>query len=208
MQFAKTILDFLFPPRCEVCKSLGPDCFCAKCRSQVSYLKPSAFVHSVGIYENTLSRAIMRFKYNKKTALAKPLGELMAKYLKNTVDTSNLNYFIPVPLHQKRFHERGFNHADLLCQELSNHFGIPTLTGLLMRTRETKPQFDLHPKDRLINVRGAFAVQGFAHIKNKKVMLVDDIYTTGATISECTRVLKESGAQEVHILTLSRAINL
>ncbi len=208
MQFAKAILDFLFPPRCEVCKSLGPDVFCPICKSKISYLKPSAFVHSVGIYEDPLSKAIIKFKYKKKTAMSRPLGELMAKYIKNFVDTSRLDFFTPVPLHHKRYHERGFNQSDLLCQELSRHFGIPTLSGLLHRVRETKPQFDLHPKERFKNVMGAFAVSGDRYIKGKKLMLVDDIYTTGSTVSECTRVLKESGAEQVHILTLSRAINL
>ena len=132
----------------------------------------------------------------------------MAKYIRNTIDISRLDYFIPVPLHNKRFHERGFNQSDLLSNELSHNFGIPTMGGILCRTKHTKPQFDLHPKDRLANIRGAFSVRGPQHITGKRLMLIDDIYTTGATVSECTRVLKESGADQVHILTLSRALTL
>lgn len=136
------------------------------------------------------------------------MGEILATYVRKNININKLDYFVPVPLHPKRHHERGFNQADLLSLELSRHFGIPTMTGILNRTRHTIPQFDLHPKERMVNVRGAFSVRGGQHIQGKRLMLIDDIYTTGATVSECTRVLKDAGAEQVHILTLSRAVNL
>lgn len=150
----------------------------------------------------------MKYKYKRKMHLSKPLGELMAQYIRSSFDISRVDYIVPVPLHEKRLHERGYNQAELLSHEISRHFGVPTLSGLLHRTRETKPQFDLPRNDRFKNVKGAFALHGAHHIKGKRILILDDIYTTGSTISECTRVLKEGEAAQVHVLTLSRAINL
>lgn len=208
MQFAKFILDLLFPPRCEVCKSIGPDSFCSTCLDQVSFLKPTAFIHSVGLYEDKLKKAIGRFKYNGKINLAKPLGGIMAKYVNSMMDVNSIDFIIPVPLHRSRHLTRGFNQSELLSQELSGHFKIPTISGLLQRTRETLPQFDLPPKERYKNVKGAFSVNNKDFIKGKKILLVDDIYTTGATISECTIALKEAQPQKIQVLTLSRALML
>ncbi|OGC24167.1 hypothetical protein A3J90_00700 [candidate division WOR-1 bacterium RIFOXYC2_FULL_37_10] len=206
MQFLKAILDLVFPPKCEICNSLGPDLFCKKCFAQISYLKPSTFVHSIGIYENALKKAIKKFKYGKKTELAKPLGEIMARYIQSNLGRQFIDFFVPVPLYHKRYHERGFNQSELLSHQISIMMGIPTVIGLLYRLRETIPQFDLPKKDRFKNVKGAFAVTAPSFVENRKIALIDDIYTTGSTISECTKVLREAGAQEVHIITLSRAM--
>jgi len=208
MQFIKIILDLIFPPRCEVCRSLGPDTFCGQCASEVSFLKPSTFVHSMGIYEGSLKKAIKRFKYNKKIHLSKPLGDMMARYIKSNIGVSAIDFFVPVPLHYKRLHQRGFNQSEILSHELSVNLSIPTVTGVLHRVKETKPQFEVSRKDRFKNVKSAFVINSPSFIENKKVALIDDIYTTGSTISECTKVLKEAGAAQVHVFTLSRAIEL
>lgn len=181
---------------------------CNNCLSKIVMLKPTAFIHAVGIYENELKKAVTRFKYGKKIHLSKPLGSLMNKYAKNMVDMKSIDIIIPVPLHTKRLHERGFNQSELLSLEISRYFGVPTVTGILHRIRETLPQFDLPPKERFKNIKGSFMVGNHDYIKDKRIMLVDDIYTTGSTISECTRVLKEAQAAKVHVLTLSRALML
>lgn len=208
MQFLNAILDLIFPPRCEACASIGPEAFCAACRSKITHLLPSAFVHSVAIYEDPLKKVLMKFKYKRRLHLSRPLGEIMAKYVRSNFDISRVDFIIPVPLHHKRQSERGFNQAEALSHELSRHFGIPTVSGILHRIRETAPQFNLPPKDRYNNVKGAFAVNNCSFLRDKRVLLLDDIYTTGSTISECTRVLKETGTRDVHVLTLSRALAL
>jgi ComF family protein len=205
MQFVKSLLDLIFPPRCEVCRTIGPDEFCENCAKKITFLKPSAFIHSVGAYEGTLKSAILRFKFKKKISIAEPLGILMVKYLSRHLDMNNIDFLVPVPLHITRFKQRGFNQSELLGHSITKYYDIPTVSGLLFRTRETHPQFDLPLVERFKNVRGAFEVKGSNLLKGKNILLLDDIYTTGSTVSECTRVLKESGANNVHVLTLSRA---
>ena len=206
MQFLKHFLDLIFPPHCEVCRRLGPEIMCDNCIKNISYLQPAAFTHAVGIYEGPLKTAIHRFKFKKRSALAEPLGVLMAKYLSRHLDMHNMDMIIPVPLYERRLRERGFNQSELLGAIITKYYEVPTVSGLLSRVRDTHPQFDLHPAERVKNIREAFALKGPHLIKGKNLLLVDDIFTTGATVSECTRVLKTGGARSVHVLTLSRAI--
>jgi len=206
MQFVKTLIDLVFPPRCGVCGAVGQEDICSECLKKISFLRPTAFVHSVGAYEGPLKSAILRFKFKKKANLAEPLGVLMVKYLSRHLDMNKIDFIVPVPLHQSKFNERGFNQSELLSHVITKYYDVPTVSGMLFRTRRTFPQFDLPRMERFKNIKGAFEVKGANLLKERSVLLVDDIYTTGSTISECTRVLKDGGAGNVHILTLSRAV--
>ncbi|HTY12752.1 MAG TPA: ComF family protein [Candidatus Omnitrophota bacterium] len=206
MQFIKTLSDLIFPPRCQVCRGVGPRSLCPDCESKVNYLSPSAFVHSVTVYDDVVKKAIHRFKFKKKLELSEPLGRMMVKYLSRHLNMSGIDLIVPVPLHRNRFTQRGFNQAEVLSHELTRHYGVPTVSGMLFRVKETAPQFDLPRAERFKNVRGAFEVKGKGMLKDRNVLLVDDIYTTGSTVSECTRVLKDGGARNVHVLTLSRVL--
>jgi len=169
-------------------------------------LTPSIFFHAVGEYDGVLKKAIKRFKFKKRKKLAGPLGMLLVEYLNRHLWKNHLDMIIPVPLHTKRLSERGFNQTELLALKITEHCHIPTVSGLLFRKRDTKPQFDLPKQQRLFNLRGAFVVRGKKLIQDKNILLLDDIYTTGATTAECTKALKAAGAKSVHILTLSRTL--
>ncbi|MBU0573516.1 MAG: ComF family protein [Candidatus Margulisbacteria bacterium] len=207
MKIMDSILDLIFPKKCHVCGALNDEPFCMKCFTKIQLLKPQAFSHSVGTYQGTLKKAIHKFKFNKKIELAQPLGYLLVKYVNRHINIAGIEMVVPVPLHARRLCERGYNQSELLCHELTKYLNVPTVGGLLYRKRETQPQFELSRVDRFRNVRGAFEVKGRKLLEGKSVLLVDDIYTTGYTTSECTRVLKQNGARFVHILTLSRAVD-
>ena len=114
---------------------------------------------------------------------------------------------IPVPLHPKRLRWRGFNQALLLARQLSRAYGIATDPFVLRRIKETPPQTQLNEEERRRNVRGAFALAPGRSLKGKKVLLVDDVYTSGATVNECSRTLTTSGAEQVCVVTLARAMS-
>ncbi|KAF0134209.1 MAG: ComFC [Candidatus Saganbacteria bacterium] len=208
MQFLKSILDLVFPPRCEVCLSPNDKVICGGCAQKISFLKPSAFIHSVGEYDGVLKTAILKFKFKNKTGLAEPLGAFMVKYLSQNLDMNKVDFIVPVPLHSKKFLERGFNQSELLSHAISKHYNLPTVSGLLFRVKETNPQFELPRNERIKNVKGAFEVRGANLLRDRNILLVDDIYTTGSTVSECTKILKTNGAKNVHVLTLSRAYSI
>jgi ComF family protein len=170
-------------------------------------MKPQLGIHSVSVYEGVLRTAIHRFKFKKRKRLAEPLGILLVSYLSHNpaMDAQEMDVIVPVPLHARRLRERGFNQAEMLGRVLSRYFGIPTVPAL-QRIRDTKAQFDLPRSERIKNVAAAFKIVDPRAVYNKRVLLLDDIYTTGATIAECSKALKIAGAKRVEVLTLSRAV--
>ncbi len=161
-----------------------------------SYVK----VYAVGVYEQSLRQAIQRFKFNGGIGLDRSLGRL----LEQTIDADlSIDLVIPIPLHRKRLQQRSYNQALLLAREFA---GIRTLTvvnDLLLKIRETESQLGLSAKERMKNLQGAFALQ--RKVSGKKILLVDDVMTTGATVETCSRVLLEGGAAEIRVAVIGRA---
>jgi ComF family protein len=118
----------------------------------------------------------------------------------------HVDLIVPVPLHPKRLRWRGFNQSLLLARQVSRLYEVPTDPFVLNRARETAPQTELAEDERRRNVRGAFAICAEKSLKGKNVLLVDDVYTSGATVNECSRVLIRGGVREVYVLTLARTI--
>jgi len=117
-----------------------------------------------------------------------------------------LDRIIPVPLHPKRLRWRGFNQALILAREVGRLWRLPVDPFILRRSRETPPQTELSEEERTKNVRGAFAVDPRKSVEGESLLLVDDVYTSGATVNECSRALQRAGAKEVHVLTLARTV--
>lgn len=178
----------------------SPDHICSDCR-----LSPPAFDQalSVGFFEGPLREAIHQFKYRPCRSLGAPLARWMAGNIRTV---STINVVMPVPLHVTRLRQRGFNQALLLAHELSKSFAIPLSFDNLARVRSTRPQIELSGEERVKNVAGAFALRQPEQVRGIKVLLVDDVFTTGATMNECAAVLKEAGAVRVTALTLARAV--
>ncbi len=133
--------------------------------------------------------------------LAKSLGSLLAVY-----DLSGSDGIVPVPLSIKSLRARGFNQSLLIARVVSKTLNVPLLMDNLRKIKETPPQIGLSARERLSNLKNAFDVRG--SIQGLRLLLVDDVMTTGATVTECTKVLMKAGAKEVTVLTLARASTL
>jgi ComF family protein len=169
--------------------------------------KPAfSIARAVGHYEATLLDTIHNFKYRGKIAIGKILGQLMAEYEYPAFNISDFTLIMPVPLHSKRLRERGFNQSVILAKEIAGRHHIPLDFLTLKRYIYTEPQVNLGKKERESNVRGAFDVKGQEKTLNRKIILVDDVYTTGSTVEECARILMKKGATSVAVLTLARAV--
>ena len=158
---------------------------------------------SVGYFEGALREAIHQFKYRPCRSLGRPLGHWMAENIRMV---PGIDLVIPVPLHTGRLKQRGFNQALLLAHRTSETHSIPLSYDNLFRLRPTRPQVELTGEERIKNVKGAFALRQPGELADKNVVLIDDVFTTGATMNECARVLKRAGAARVTALTLSRAV--
>lgn len=160
----------------------------------------AAFMHAGDIKE-----LIHRFKYNGDTRLRRSLGLLTAEKLAKFAKESSADLIVPIPLHNKRLKNRGFNQALLLAEIFSKAWQIPLQRHLIKRTRLTVPQVELGRKQRLSNLHDAFMVADQRLVAGKTIMLVDDVTTTGSTLWEASAVLKKAGARKVLAVTISHA---
>ena len=157
--------------------------------------------------EHPLRQAVQKFKYGRKVSLGRPLGWVMARGCREFLAGCAADVIIPVPLHPKRLRWRGFNQSVSLAREVSRTYAVPMDPFLLRRIKETPPQTQLNEEERRRNVRGAFALAPGRAIGKKNVLLIDDVYTSGATVNECSRALRKGGAKQVLVLTLARAVS-
>jgi len=176
--------------------------FCEGCRN----LPLVGFRRTVaaGTYEGPLRRAICRFKYGRRAHLARTLGGLLAARAKAELRESPPDAVVSVPLHPARRRERTFDQAELLAEAVARSLGVPCARGALERTVDTPTLTSQSREQRLRTVKGAFAVRRPDAVSGRQLLLVDDVMTTGATCSECARVLRASGATEVSVAVLAR----
>jgi ComF family protein len=201
-------IHFIQSPLCTCCgmpfsAGEGRDHLCGDCVTAEQHFKTA---RAVGKYEAVLLEAIHRFKYQGRVHVGEELGRYMAgcDYASFRIDDHTM--LVPVPLHRKRLRERGFNQSVILAREVARRHSMPMNFNVLRRSVWTEPQVGLGKDARGANVRGAFEVKDREKIKGEKILLVDDVYTTGSTVRECARVLKAGGAAEVGVLTLARAV--
>jgi competence protein ComFC len=225
------LLDLFFPKFCLSCQREGNYlcedcsatidilywCFClcekpqripeaGKCRScQKKSLNGLYFAASYK--DNLVKKLIHKFKYDPYVKeLALPLDSLIITHFnliqKNFATEKTL--LIPIPLSKKKLKRRGFNQSEEIAKELSKNLGIPLSSDILVKVKETLSQMELSKEEREQNIKGVFEIKNAEKIKGKEIMLVDDVYTTGSTMEEAARVLKQAGAREVWGITVAR----
>jgi ComF family protein len=170
---------------------------CTVCRESLANFDSA---YSFGSYEGTLRQLIHLYKYGKIETLARPLSEFLVRAL--PVEES-FDVVIAMPIHWRKRWERGFNQAELLARPIAKRYGLG-LSSNLQRSRYTKPQAGLSETERRTNLKGSFQVQRPAEIAGKRILLVDDVFTTGATLRTAAETLKKAGARRVSALTLAR----
>lgn len=207
---ARLALDLIFPPRCAGCGRVDTP-WCSRCQAALDRLPPLASVHrlppltacaATGVYEGTLAAAIQALKYENATDLAAPLGERLVAALAAlhwTFDT-----IIPVPLHTHRLRQRGYNQSQRLGEHVAEQLHLPFNTSALIRHRNTPAQVGLTRPERRANVQDAFRASA-PQVSGCSILLIDDVYTTGATLQACATALTTAGAAAVYSLTVAVA---
>jgi len=200
----------LRPPRDSLCPSCGrffegngESHFCGRCLDA----RPRVSVHrSCGEYRGALKDLILLFKYRKFSVLGRGLAGFAGRAVGGDEELWwGVEALVPVPLHPRRKRDRGFNQSRVFAGEVGKAFRLPVLDGALVKVRHTPPQTSLESRDRAENVRGAYRVKRAGQVRDRTLLLVDDVCTTGSTINECARVLLAAGAKEVRALTIARA---
>jgi ComF family protein len=196
------LADLLAPPACAACDARlrRRAVFCSACAHAVAPAGRSPII-AFAAYGGSVAAALRRLKYADRPDLAGPLGHLARHAARAARVRADL--VIPVPLHPARLAERGYNQAALLGAEVARELSVPMAARALARTRHTPQQARLDRAARLHNVTGAFRVR--AEVRGKRILLVDDVCTTGATLAACTEALREAGALEVTSIVVARA---
>lgn len=198
------IYKSIFPNKCLFCQRALDDpskICCENCETSTGYAHNLGDnIHVAYDYAEGVRHAIFRFKYEGKRMLARPMAEAIFKCF-GAIETDLL---LCVPSHESRVKERGYNQAALLATELSLLMGLSAYDGMI-RVKDTAKQFALNPEERVVNVADAFALKENFCVEGKDVLLVDDIFTTGATVEECAKVLTDAHAKSVRIIAFARA---
>ena len=231
----KLVLDLLYPakPKCNICGKVGAGSVCDICMASIDYLqgitcfrcgkrlnehyydnicpdcKTGIFnynrAYSCFEYSGMGRKLVHKFKYEGKTQLAKVIAGLMEERLRN--ERLAIDAVVPVPIHENKLKARGFNQSYLIARELGERLGKPII-DCLKRTKETKEQYNFDRIQRHLNISGAFSVKLSYNVgKYKNILLVDDIYTTGSTVNECSKVLKRAGVEKVYVVTAATGRN-
>lgn len=231
----RDFFNLIYPPRCYVCQKRSDEPLCAACLTSIEFIKPpicekcgkpvlrtvercldcrgrrisASEVRSVAVFDGALKEAVHALKYRHGRRLAHFLAQFIAVSVDSSFSDIDLITFVPMSRGKKR--QRGFNQAELLARGLARQIEKP-VKPLLVCTRFTRDQSRLSPAERRANVRGAFELlrnteSGRRGIAGRKILLIDDVYTTGSTVNECTLVLRRAGAKEVRVLTLARTLH-
>ena len=229
MEFGSFLLDLFFPADCKTCKETlrwNENYICKSCFDKIEPLKPPLCgkcgrhidggiicfscksrriyfekAKSYGEFSGVLKEAIHLLKYDKKLILVDKLANLMDGIV--DLFEGEFHYLVAVPIHKKKQRKRGFNQTELLSDKISKMRGIPILSGLTKEI-DTPHQVGLDYSERMQNVKGSFRWKGNKkQIEGKRLLLIDDVMTTGSTVNECSNVLMAEGAEVVCILTLA-----
>jgi len=232
MRTVDKILDLVFPRRCPVCHEITADrgqLICTECRKIFTYVTDPYCIkcgkqlrnseklickgcengkmyfeqgRSTFIYDEAMRKSIYRYKYGNRPEYARYYSEEIFLRLEGKIKEWKPDVIVPIPLHKSKLQKRGYNQSYLLAKELSVLTGIPVDNQILLRTKETEKQKNLGASERALNLKNAFKINPNG-VQYLSAMLIDDIYTTGATMNSAAKVLREGGISRIYCVTLS-----
>lgn len=228
-EIQKNLLNVLFPVFCNGCSKLllkNEQVICTKCIHTLPFthhhnrvdteitkvfygLVPFEFGASVlyftkkGITQNL----IHNLKYRNRQEIGTYLGNLYAKEILHLDVFKQIDYIVPVPLHKKRLHERGYNQVSTFCKSIESNFSIPILEDVLVKTKNLKSQTDKSKESRSNNSKNVFTVENYEKIEGKHLLIIDDVFTTGATIEACAKEILKGKNTKISILTMAYSLS-
>lgn len=206
--------NLIFPNVCGFCgQKIEYGHICIKCLHDIKYYGLTYFPFNQNmnfdelycnyLYDGVVRSKILEYKFSHKRYLCKTFAEGMIYRFQKIKPEFDL--IIPVPIHRSRMKERGYNQSELIAKIVAKKIGIKYDTKILVKLNKNKKQSKLTKDERIKNVRGIFEVRNSNRLKSKAILLIDDIYTTGATVNECSKVLKKAGATDVFVYTVAKA---
>lgn len=231
MNFGEKVLDLLYPPRCPVCHDIlqpGRTFICDSCVQYLPFVREPVckkcgkplesdeeelcfdcqkleheFTQGIGVflYDDIMRKSLHYFKYQGRVEYGEFYARCMWKHARPMIEVWKPEVIVPVPVHKMRYRERGYNQAEVVADRFSKIAGIPVEKGYIIRREKTRAQKDLTPEERRENLQKAFE-PGKRAVDCKRILLIDDIYTTGSTMDAVSKILREGGAEEIYALSI------
>lgn len=214
MNFINSALDYFFPPICGMCGEINENYICNNCYENIKKIKKCVineynnrnFSKHLYIfrYEGIIRNKIIEYKFEDKGYLYKMFAKIILSDKKTCNFIKKYDVIIPVPISKKRKKKRGYNQSELVANELAQKLNQDIWTDIIIKKKDNKPQSELNKLERIKNVEDIYEINKPIEVKNKKVLLLDDIYTTGSTVNEIARKLKQNQTQEISVITLAK----
>ena len=214
MNFINSAIDYFFPPICGMCGEINENYICNNCYENIKKIKKCVineynnrnFSKHLYIfrYEGIIRNKIIEYKFEDKGYLYKMFAKIILSDKKTCNFIKKYDVIIPVPISKKRKKKRGYNQSELVANELAQKLNQDIWTDIIIKKKDNKPQSELNKLERIKNVEDIYEINKPIEVKNKKVLLLDDIYTTGSTVNEIARKLKQNQTQEIGVITLAK----
>ena len=222
LKIQEKISNILYPPICGICEKINKDGLCPKCnlelkkQAEVNILQKEEIEENIKKekyfeelmyifkYEGQVRKLILDYKFNEKSYLYKTFVNFLLKNEKIFENIKKYDKIIPVPISKKRNKERGYNQSMLISEEIANKTNLELVNNCLRKTKNIIEQSTLNKEDRQQNIQGVYSLQNERLITNKKILLVDDIYTTGSTVNECCKILQQANPKTIGVLVLAK----
>lgn len=213
MNFSK-ILDYFYPPMCGICGKLDSNFLCKKCEKilelheeqNIIKVENMNFEELIYIfkYEGIIRENLLKYKFEEKSYLYKTFVNFLLKNDKIFENMKNYDTIIPVPISKKRNRQRGYNQSFLIAKEISKYTNLKLINNCLFKTKNVIEQSKLTKEEREQNIKNVYSLKNGDKIESKKILLIDDIYTTGSTVNECCRILKKANPKKIGVVVLAK----
>lgn len=218
LKVKEEILNLIYPPICGICGKIHSKSLCNKCEIELKKQSESQIIKG-GIeiedkyfnelmyifkYEGQIRKLILDYKFNEKSYIYLAFVNFLLKNKKIFENIESYDTIIPVPISKKRLNKRGYNQSLLIAKEIAEQTKLELLNNCLIKTKNIIEQSKLSKEERIQNIKGVYAIKNRKLIQNKKILLIDDIYTTGSTVNECSKILRQGNPSKIGILVLAK----
>lgn len=210
------IINLIYPPICGICGKINPNFLCNKCEIQLRkqakfeikknqntnyYFQEHLYIFE---YQGMIRKIILNYKFKDKSYLYQTIVNFLLKNKKFFQILKSYDTIIPVPISKKRRKERGYNQSELIAREIAKRTGLDYQNRCLIKTKNIIEQSKLNKEERQKNIQGVYELRQLQKLQDKKILLIDDIYTTGSTVNECSKILMEANPKKVGVLTIAK----
>ena len=219
LKIQEKILNLIYPQTCGICGKIATNSLCKKCEIELKKQEESQIIGNnkeeienknfdeliyIFKYEGQIRKLILDYKFNEKSYIYLTFVNFLLKNKKIFEKIKNYDTIIPVPISKKRNKTRGYNQSLLIAKEIAQQTNLELVNNCLIKTKNIIEQSKLNKEDRTTNIQGVYELKNKKMIENKKILLIDDIYTTGSTVNECSKILRKGNPSKIGILVLAK----